>query len=67
MILINYSLSVLAERVEKQLRAGRARRNIFAKVPQVAGAGVGLDTKDSVNVDWHAPGYTRLENPDQGH
>lgn len=67
MILINYSLSVLAERVEKQLRAGRARRNIFAKVPEVAGAGAGLETKDSFNVDWHAPGYTKLQNPDQGH
>lgn len=67
MILINYALTLLAERVERQLRAGRARRNIFAKVPEAAGAGVGLDTKDSVNVDWHAPGYTKLENPDRGH
>lgn len=67
MIIINYALTMLAERVEKQLRAGRARRNIFAKVPEAAGAGVGLDTKDSVNVDWHAPDYTPLENPDRGH
>lgn len=67
MIVINYGLTLLAERVERQLRAGRARRNIFAKVPEAAGAGVGLDTKDTVNVDWHAPGYTKLENPDQGH
>ncbi|MCP1388650.1 amino acid ABC transporter permease [Corynebacterium sp. TA-R-1] len=67
MIIINYALTMLAERVEKQLRAGRARRNIFAKVPEAAGAGVGLETKDSVNVDWHAPGYTPLENPDRGH
>lgn len=67
MIIINYALTMLAERVERQLRAGRARRNIFAKVPEAAGAGVGLDTKDTVNVDWHAPGYAELENPDQGH
>lgn len=67
MIIINYALTMLAERVERQLRAGRARRNIFAKVPEAAGAGVGLDTKDTVNVDWHAPGYTELENPDRGH
>jgi len=67
MIIINYALTLLAERVERQLRAGRARRNIFAKVPEAAGAGVGLDTKDTVNVDWHAPGYTELENPDRGH
>lgn len=67
MIIINYALTMLAERVERQLRAGRARRNIFAKVPEAAGTGVGLDTKDTVNVDWHAPGYTELENPDRGH
>ena len=71
MIVINYALTALASRVERQLRAGRARRNIFAKVPEAAAAGVavdpGLDTKDSVNVDWHAPGYTPLENPDRGH
>ncbi|GAA1167717.1 Arginine transport system permease protein ArtQ [Corynebacterium glaucum] len=67
MIIINYALTLLAERVERQLRAGRARRNIFAKVPEAASAGVGLDTKDTVNVDWHAPGYTELENPDRGH
>lgn len=67
MIIINYALTMLAERVERQLRAGRARRNIFAKVPEATGAGVGLDTKDTVNVDWHAPGYTELENPDRGH
>lgn len=67
MILINYALTMLAERVERQLRAGRARRNIFAKVPEATAAGVGLDTKDNVNVDWHAPGYEALENPDRGH
>ncbi|WP_066524842.1 amino acid ABC transporter permease [Corynebacterium bouchesdurhonense] len=66
MILINYTLTLLAERVERQLRAGRARRNIFARVPE-AGPSVGLDTKDTVNVDWRAPGYVELENPDQGH
>lgn len=65
MILINFALTALAERVERQLRAGRARRNIFAKVPEAAGAGVGLDTKDTVNVDWKAPGYKQIENPDE--
>lgn len=66
MILINYSLTLLAERVERQLRAGRARRNIFAKVPE-AGPNAGLDTKDTVNVDWQAPGYSKVDTPDTGH
>lgn len=63
MILINWLLTELAIRVEKQLRAGRARRNIFAKVPEAHDQG--LDTKDNVNVDWQAPGYRRIDNPDE--
>lgn len=63
MILINYALTMVAERVERQLRAGRARRNIVAKVPEMPDQG--LATKDNVNVDWHAPGYTEVKNPDQ--
>ncbi|SDL78351.1 glutamate transport system permease protein [Corynebacterium mycetoides] len=35
MIAINYALTVLATRVEMQLRAGRTRRNPFARVPAV--------------------------------
>lgn len=62
MILINYGLTMLATRVERQLRAGRARRNPFAKVP-TAGRDVGLDTKDTVNVDWQAPEYSQIDNP----
>ncbi|MGP6172973.1 amino acid ABC transporter permease [Corynebacterium sp. A21] len=61
MILINYALTLVAERVERQLRAGRARRNIVAKVPEMPDQG--LDTKDNVNVDWRAPGYTEIKNP----
>ena len=61
MILINWALTALAQRIERQLRAGRARRNIVAKVPTVANQG--LDTKDNVNVDWHAPGYQQVRNP----
>ena len=63
MILINWGLTVLAQRVERQLRAGRARRNIFAKVPEEADQG--LDTKDNVNVDWHDPDYVEIRNPDE--
>ena len=63
MILINWGLTVLAQRVERQLRAGRARRNIFAKVPELADQG--LDTKDNVNVDWHDPDYVEIRNPDE--
>ena len=63
MILINYSLSVLAERVEHQLRAGRARRNPFAKVPEQPDQG--LATKDNVNVDWHDPAHREIRNPAQ--
>lgn len=63
MILINWGLSLLAERVERQLRAGRARRNIFAKVPEAANPGI--TTKDNDKVDLHAPGYRRVENPDE--
>ncbi|WP_342319906.1 amino acid ABC transporter permease [Corynebacterium mayonis] len=63
MIVINYALSRLAERVEAQLRAGRARRNPFAKVPHAATQG--LDTKDNATQDWHAPNYVEIENPDR--
>lgn len=63
MILINWGLSVLAERVERQLRAGRARRNIFAKVPEAENPGI--TTKDNAVVDWQAPGYTKIDNPDR--
>lgn len=63
MILINYGLTELAVRVERQLRAGRARKNIFANVPEAKDQG--LDTKDNVNVDWRAPGYKRVDNPDE--
>ncbi|OHO32223.1 glutamate ABC transporter permease [Corynebacterium sp. HMSC034B08] len=66
MILINYALTMLATRVERQLRAGRARRNPFAKVP-TAGKEVGLDTKDTVNLDWQAPGYQQIDNPVEKH
>ncbi|MCJ7859542.1 amino acid ABC transporter permease [Corynebacterium kalidii] len=58
MILINFALSKLAERIEYQLRAGRARKNIAAKVPHQKDQGI--DTKDVVNVDWHAPGHKDL-------
>ncbi|AIT61302.1 amino acid ABC transporter permease [Corynebacterium doosanense] len=63
MILINWGLSLVAERVERQLRAGRARRNILAKVPEAANPGI--TTKDNEVVDWHAPGYQRVDTPDQ--
>lgn len=63
MILINWALTSLAQRVERQLRAGRARRNILAKVPEMPDQG--LDTKDNVNVDWQAPGYVEVQNPDR--
>lgn len=61
MIIINFALSKLAERVEQQLRAGRARRNIAAKVPHQRDQG--LETKDAVNVDWHAQGHKDLRPP----
>lgn len=63
MILINWALTSLAQRIERQLRAGRARRNIVAKVPELPDQG--LDTKDNVNVDWHDPDYVEIENPGQ--
>lgn len=63
MIAINYTLGLLAERVENQLRAGRARRNILAAVPHQELPGI--ETKDSVNVDWHATDYKQIRNPDQ--
>lgn len=61
MILINWGLTVLAQRIERQLRAGRARKNIVAAVPHHRSQG--LDTKDEVNADWHAPGYKEIRNP----
>lgn len=63
MILINFGLSKLAERIEQQLRSGRARRNIAAKVPHQPGQGV--ETKDQVNVDWHAAGHKDLRRTDE--
>ena len=63
MIAINFLLTRLASRVEHQLRAGRARRNPFAKVPEQHSQG--LETKDNVNVDWHNPNYTKVANPDE--
>ncbi|MGP5240166.1 amino acid ABC transporter permease [Corynebacterium flavescens] len=63
MIVINWGLTVLAERIERQLRAGRARKNIVAKVPQHPSQG--LETKDQVNADWHAPGYKEIRNPNE--
>ena len=63
MILINWALTTLAQRVERQLRAGRARRNILAKVPEEPNQG--LDTKDNVNVDWHDPDYVEIRNPER--
>ncbi|PAT13341.1 amino acid ABC transporter permease [Corynebacterium hadale] len=63
MIAINFLLTRLASRVEHQLRAGRARRNPFAKVPEEHNQG--LETKDNVNVDWHNPNYTKIANPDE--
>lgn len=63
MITINYVLGLLAERTERQLRAGRARRNIFAKVPEQHTQG--LDTKDNANVDWHDRSHKEIKNPAQ--
>lgn len=63
MILINWALTTLAQRIERQLRAGRARRNIVAKVPEMPDQG--LDTKDNVNVDWRDPDYVEIRNPER--
>lgn len=63
MITINFILGLFAERVERQLRAGRARRNILAKVPQQHSQG--LDTKDNANVDWHDAAHKEIKNPAQ--
>lgn len=58
MIVINYGLTRLAERIEQQLRAGRARRNIIARVPHQPDRGV--TTKDEATVDWHDPAHRDL-------
>lgn len=63
MVLINWGLTTLAQRIERQLRAGRARRNIIAKVPEQPDQGI--DTKDNANVDWRAPGYKEITNPSE--
>lgn len=64
MIIINTVLTKLAERIEAQLRAGRARKNIIAKVPEQKDQG--LETKDRVNVDWHDPAHQDLRPLGQG-
>ncbi|MEJ5919319.1 amino acid ABC transporter permease [Corynebacterium sp. H78] len=58
MIAINMGLSTLAERIERQLRAGRARRNIIAKVPQQPSQGI--LTKDNAVLDWRDPDHEDL-------
>ena len=58
MIVINMILAKLAERIEVQLRSGRARRNIVAKVPQQKEQGI--ETKDNAYVDWRAEGHEDL-------
>ena len=63
MVLINWGLTTLAQRIERQLRAGRARRNIIAKVPEQPDQGI--HTKDNANVDWRAPGYKEITNPSE--
>jgi glutamate transport system permease protein len=60
MIIINYALTKLAERIEYQLRAGRSRRNIVAKVPHQKTQG-GLETKDGAVVDQHDEGYKPIQ------
>lgn len=57
MIAINYALTMLATRVEKQLRAGRTRRNPFTKVPDVADEDA-LPTADAT-LNAQAPGSMR--------
>ncbi|WP_291476573.1 amino acid ABC transporter permease [Corynebacterium sp.] len=59
MIIINFGLTKLAERIERQLRAGRARRNPVAKVPHQPDR-QGLETKDEALVDWHDPSHKDL-------
>lgn len=61
MIVINFGLTKLAERIERQLRAGRARRNPVAKVPHQPDR-QGLETKDNALVDWHDPAHRDLRN-----
>ncbi len=61
MFLINFALTRVAQRIEHQLRAGRALRNIVAAAPHPPDQG--LDTKDEVNVDWHDPEYQQIKNP----
>lgn len=63
MILINWALTTLAQRIERQLRAGRARKNIVAPVPEMPDQG--LDTKDNVNVDWQDPDYREIRNTER--
>ncbi|AGP30939.1 amino acid ABC transporter permease [Corynebacterium terpenotabidum] len=60
MIIINFGLTKLAERIEQQLRAGRARRNPVAKVPHHRDQGV--ETKDEALADWHDPAHKDLRN-----
>ncbi|MBG9320450.1 hypothetical protein I4J37_12275 [Corynebacterium belfantii] len=59
----DYLASLIAERIERQLRAERARKNIVAKVPEQPHQG--LDTKDNVVVDWHDPALVEIKNPAQ--
>lgn len=49
--------------VVRQLRAGRARKNIVAKVPEQPHQG--LDTKDNVVVDRRDPAHVEIKNPTQ--
>src|SRR5699024_189433 len=63
MVLINWGLTTLAQRIQRQLRAGRARNHLIATVPEQPDQG--SDTKDNANVDWRAAGYKEITNPSE--
>lgn len=60
MIIINVGLTKMAERIEHQLRAGRARRNPVARVPHQQEQGI--QTVDQAAVDWRDPAHRDLRN-----
>lgn len=60
MILINYALTAVAHRIERQMRAGRTRRT--AVVGELDTPSAEPDTHGLVTADWQAPGSVDPES-----
>lgn len=56
MILINYALTAVAHRIERQLRSGRTRRTVAVKATDAAAPEPEPGAEGLVTADWQTPG-----------